>query len=337
MWDLIRRLTSTETFTAVQDGLCMGVPYPSRSRELMRDIIIIAGVTFPVIILRFISRSLVSNKIGLDDCAVALGAVRVMQRKPYYTVTDSFIQLILIPMTIIPILSTSSPRMQYFTMANIFRCNSRLRETFLERPFWKSGRPAKGIAPEHLFWRHLLISVDVLYLPNSLHVCYRFIKTIDPFPLPQNFPQQKVPSRHSYNDGLDNCSNGRRLPSYFLSMYTSQSLLESFVERDMHPLAGVRVLGSRPQHFRRLDHNVPSGNGTQGLETGFEEEACTRIYVRSWLLVSSAQAGAFSPNYWSIPSACITSMIRLKYIITYGTSMDITCESFISAVHIFSG
>jgi hypothetical protein len=93
----------------------MGVPYPSRSRELIRDIIIIAAVTFPVIILRFISRSLVSNRIGLDDCAVALGAVRVMERKRQYPDTDSLIQLILIPMTIIPILSTSLPRMQYLT------------------------------------------------------------------------------------------------------------------------------------------------------------------------------------------------------------------------------
>ncbi len=75
--NIIQRLTLTDTFTQLQNQVC--VNYPSRSRELSRAIIIITAVTFPVIILRFISRSLVSKKIGLDDCAVALGAVRVMQ------------------------------------------------------------------------------------------------------------------------------------------------------------------------------------------------------------------------------------------------------------------
>jgi hypothetical protein len=150
MQNLIRRLTLTETYTVLQNVTCKDVPYPSRSRELIRDVIIITAVTFPVIIMRFISRSLVSNKIGLDDCAVVLAAVRAMQRKHYYPLTDSLIQLIMIPMAIIPILSTSSHVCSISQRANIFRLHSRLRDTFLERPCSKSGRPAKGIAPEHL-------------------------------------------------------------------------------------------------------------------------------------------------------------------------------------------
>jgi hypothetical protein len=64
-----------ETLTALQNDICMGVPYPSRSREIIRDITIMAAVTFPVIMLRFVSRSMVSINIGWDDWAVAVGSV----------------------------------------------------------------------------------------------------------------------------------------------------------------------------------------------------------------------------------------------------------------------
>jgi hypothetical protein len=38
-----------------------------------------AGVTFPIAALRFVSRSMVSNKIGWDDWAVGLATVSLTQ------------------------------------------------------------------------------------------------------------------------------------------------------------------------------------------------------------------------------------------------------------------
>jgi hypothetical protein len=63
-----------ESLTVLQN-VCNGVPQPSRSEEIIRDVAIIAAATFPVILLRFISRSLVANKVGWDDWAVGFGAV----------------------------------------------------------------------------------------------------------------------------------------------------------------------------------------------------------------------------------------------------------------------
>ncbi|RFU24776.1 hypothetical protein B7463_g11559, partial [Scytalidium lignicola] len=72
--------------TAVlQKDICAGYPIASRSAELIRDIIIIAAVTFPVVALRFLARRMVVSKLWWDDFAVALAA------------------LMMIPMTVIPI------------------------------------------------------------------------------------------------------------------------------------------------------------------------------------------------------------------------------------------
>lgn len=60
----------------LQTEICNGIEHPSRSAEIIRDVIIIASITFPIIALRFISRSLVSNRLWLDDWAVVVAAVR---------------------------------------------------------------------------------------------------------------------------------------------------------------------------------------------------------------------------------------------------------------------
>jgi hypothetical protein len=67
--------TLLATLTITQNDICEGVPQPSRSAEIIRDMIIIAGITFPVILLRFISRSLVSSRLWWDDLTIALAAV----------------------------------------------------------------------------------------------------------------------------------------------------------------------------------------------------------------------------------------------------------------------
>jgi hypothetical protein len=63
----------------LQKEICVGVPKPSRSEEVIRDVIIIAAVTFPTVLLRFLSRSLVSSKIWWDDYAVGLAAVSLAE------------------------------------------------------------------------------------------------------------------------------------------------------------------------------------------------------------------------------------------------------------------
>lgn len=71
----------------LQTEICNGITHPSRSAEIIRDVIIIASITFPIIALRFISRSLVSNRLWLDDWAVVVAAVRPLVIRP----ADTFI------------------------------------------------------------------------------------------------------------------------------------------------------------------------------------------------------------------------------------------------------
>lgn len=66
----------------LQTGICNGIPQPSRSAEVIRDVIIIASVTFPMIALRFFSRRLVSNKLWLDDWAIVVATVRLPEIQP---------------------------------------------------------------------------------------------------------------------------------------------------------------------------------------------------------------------------------------------------------------
>jgi hypothetical protein len=70
------RLSSAVVITVFQDDICVGVPQPSRSEEVIRDITIIAAVTFPVVFLRFLSRSMVSSSMWWDDFVVGLATVR---------------------------------------------------------------------------------------------------------------------------------------------------------------------------------------------------------------------------------------------------------------------
>jgi hypothetical protein len=94
-----------------------------------------AAVTFPIILLRFISRRIVSNMIGWDDWAVGLAAVRLTTGEGCCPDVDFFEQLIMIPMTIIPIISTATtPLKSLVKMLTYYRCQSRLWESLLECP-----------------------------------------------------------------------------------------------------------------------------------------------------------------------------------------------------------
>ncbi|KFZ24294.1 hypothetical protein V502_01225, partial [Pseudogymnoascus sp. VKM F-4520 (FW-2644)] len=75
--------------TVLQNEICKGVPIPSRSAEIIRDVIIISAFTYVIIGLRFYSRALVTSEMWWDDWAIALAA------------------LLMIPMTIIPIFNAT--------------------------------------------------------------------------------------------------------------------------------------------------------------------------------------------------------------------------------------
>ncbi|KAE9374985.1 hypothetical protein N431DRAFT_335608, partial [Stipitochalara longipes BDJ] len=76
----------------LRNELCAGVPQPSRSTEIIRDSIIIATFTFPIIILRLISRVWITRKVWWDDWAVIVAAVLMIPNSgiPIYSAYHGF-------------------------------------------------------------------------------------------------------------------------------------------------------------------------------------------------------------------------------------------------------
>lgn len=67
---------SLEVSTAIlRDEICKGIPQASRGAEIIRYITIIAAITFPVVFLRFYSRSLVASRMWWDDWVIGFAAV----------------------------------------------------------------------------------------------------------------------------------------------------------------------------------------------------------------------------------------------------------------------
>ncbi|KAG4441856.1 hypothetical protein IFR05_002657 [Cadophora sp. M221] len=58
------------SLTILQESVCKGVPVPSRQWEVSRAVIILAAFTYPVIILRFISRMVIARKVWWDDWTI---------------------------------------------------------------------------------------------------------------------------------------------------------------------------------------------------------------------------------------------------------------------------
>jgi hypothetical protein len=56
--------------TLLQDDLCKGVPYPSRSAEIVRVTIIVTVVAYFIFALRCVSRYMVARTIWWDDWAL---------------------------------------------------------------------------------------------------------------------------------------------------------------------------------------------------------------------------------------------------------------------------
>jgi hypothetical protein len=62
--------------TVAQQDICLGIPQPSRSSEIIQCVIAISTVTFPIIALRCLSRYLVAGRIWWDDWLIVVCAVR---------------------------------------------------------------------------------------------------------------------------------------------------------------------------------------------------------------------------------------------------------------------
>ncbi|KAH8810940.1 integral membrane protein [Xylogone sp. PMI_703] len=59
----------------VGDELCAGMPKPSRANVVRRDTIILAAVTYPIVIIRFFQRWSVAHQFWWDDGAAAIATI----------------------------------------------------------------------------------------------------------------------------------------------------------------------------------------------------------------------------------------------------------------------
>ena len=63
--------------------MCKGVPQPSRGAEIIRVVIILTAIAFPVIFLRLFSRY-VTAWIWWDDWAIVAAGVSLNQAEDFY-------------------------------------------------------------------------------------------------------------------------------------------------------------------------------------------------------------------------------------------------------------
>ncbi|PBP18828.1 hypothetical protein BUE80_DR010471 [Diplocarpon rosae] len=67
-----------ESLTITQNHVCNGVPQPSRGPAILRSAILLAAFTYPVVILRFISRVIIARKVWWDDWTILMTAILMM-------------------------------------------------------------------------------------------------------------------------------------------------------------------------------------------------------------------------------------------------------------------
>jgi hypothetical protein len=64
-------------------GLCAGIPVPDRSKELKLSGIVCIAITLPIIVLRCLSRWLISRKLWWDDLMICIAAVHFPKPMTY--------------------------------------------------------------------------------------------------------------------------------------------------------------------------------------------------------------------------------------------------------------
>jgi hypothetical protein len=80
-----------EAATINQNELCVGYPYPSRSAGFVRAAAIIASITYPIVVLRFISRIFITRCLWWDDWFILIAVVCDLktQRSPQKMLADN--------------------------------------------------------------------------------------------------------------------------------------------------------------------------------------------------------------------------------------------------------
>ncbi|KAI6710951.1 integral membrane protein [Diplocarpon mali] len=64
-----------QSLTVFQNHVCDGIPQPSRGPIVLRSAILLACFTFPIVVLRFISRVVIAQKIWWDDWTLLVTAI----------------------------------------------------------------------------------------------------------------------------------------------------------------------------------------------------------------------------------------------------------------------
>ncbi|KAH6714727.1 hypothetical protein BKA61DRAFT_517961 [Leptodontidium sp. MPI-SDFR-AT-0119] len=242
--------------TIAQNEICEGVSQPSRSTEIIRDVIIIASVTFLVVLLRFLSRSIVTHRIWWDDWMIGIAAV------------------LMVPMVVIPILNAQRGFGKHFwdvPPQNV---------TLLRKLYYVSQLlyvVVQNLAKISILFLYLRIFVNPRFrLYTKIVMGWAFCHTFA-FLVADAF--QCVPVKAVWDTTIDaKCINLQTL----IYAGAGFSIVEDFIIM-LLPISELRSL--------KLD-----------------------LRKRIVLFFMFA-LGSF---------ACITSMVRLKYIISYSNSIDLT-------------
>ncbi|RFU33030.1 hypothetical protein B7463_g3308, partial [Scytalidium lignicola] len=243
----------------LQKEVCVGFPIQSRSAELIRDVIIIAAITFPAVVLRFLARRLVVSKLWWDDWAIALAA------------------LIMIPMTVIPIYNATRGFGKHFWDVPAENLSGLRKLYYISQILYAI---VQALAKFSILFLYLRIFTHKSFRTfTKFTIVWMTCHTIA-FTLAVSF--QCIP----VNSVWDVTIPGRCINSQaFVYAVAGFAIFEDIVIILM-PIYELKDLN--------LDLR--------------KKVALMLIFV----------LGSF---------ACITSMIRLKYIISYGTSLDQTYDN----------
>ncbi|KAH8801383.1 hypothetical protein F5884DRAFT_513376 [Xylogone sp. PMI_703] len=243
----------------LQDDVCVGYPVPSRSADLIRDIIIIAAVTFPVVALRFVARRMVVSKFWWDDLAIVLSA------------------LIMIPMTFIPIYNATRGFGKHFWNVPAENIAGLRKLYYISQIMYGI---VQALAKFSILFLYLRIFMNVRFrrfakFAIAWMVCHTIAVTFA-------IAFQCVPVVSIWDVTVEGkCINSQA----FVYTLAALAIFEDIVIIVM-PIYELKDLN--------LDLR--------------KKIALMLIFV----------LGSF---------ACVTSMIRLKYIISYGTSLDQTYDN----------
>ncbi|OBT82508.1 hypothetical protein VE02_09759 [Pseudogymnoascus sp. 03VT05] len=242
--------------TVLQNEICKGVPIPSRSADMIRDVIIISAFTYVIIGLRFYSRALVTSEMWWDDWAIALAA------------------LLMIPMTIIPIFNATRG---------------------FGKHFW-------DVPPENL-----VLLRKLYYISQILYVVVQSVAKFSILLLYLRiFPSERFRLVIKISIGWMICHT-----LAFGMVVSFQCIpVESVWDLTVHG----RCTNSQAFVYAAAGFSIFEDFIIMILPVWELKDLSLNLRKKIALMFLFA-LGSF---------ACITSMIRLKYIIAYGTSVDVT-------------